>query len=258
MTTSLELAQKSETDAGERFRNDTAKHELTILHDDGLYRHLRFRQPAPGMNWYWFDLITWPGCLTIRGDLGDSYTFARLPDMFEFFRGKRINPHYWSEKLDRGRNSAKEYSEALFRQLVIEHFVNVARDSGVPAGLGKAIRAEILDQDLTVESEARELLEAFEYGEAYTGTCGCGERVMFGEKFDADMWQLRHRCSHRPAVRHTPPFRFHDVWEWSFSDYEWQFLWACHAIVWGIRQYDAAKTPVPVPALSAAAEAVAE
>jgi hypothetical protein len=72
------------------------------------------------------------------------------------------------------------------------------------------------------------------------------------------MWQLRHRCSHRPTVRHTPPFQFHDVWEWSFSDYEWQFLWACHAINWGIRQYDAAKTPAPVPALSAAAEAVAE
>ncbi|MGE7432777.1 hypothetical protein [Kitasatospora sp. NPDC001175] len=192
-----------------RFARDTAQHEMTVLHTNGLYRHLRFKNPTNFA--YWFDLITWPGCLTIRGDLGDSYTFSRLPDMFEFFRGKQINAHYWAEKLDTGRNSAKEYSEDLFRQLVTEHVAGAIRHSDAPRGIGKAVRAEILDQDLTVEAEARDLLEDFRY----------------------------------------QGFEFHDIWEWSFSDYTRQFLWACHAIQWGIAQYDAR------PASSSEAAAVA-
>ncbi|KFK87785.1 hypothetical protein IX27_17945 [Streptomyces sp. JS01] len=30
-------------------------------------------------------------------------------------------------------------------------------------------------------------------------------------------------------------------WELSFQDFSWEFLFACHAVIWGIRQYDAAK-----------------
>jgi hypothetical protein len=191
----------STDDTAERFKRDTAAHKLTILHDDGLYRHLRFRRPDRGE--YWFDLITWPGCLTVRGDFGDSYTFARLTDMFEFFRGKGgINADYWSEKLDSGRASAKEYSEALFRQLVVEHVAEAIRYSDAPRGIGKAVQSDILGSfDLHDEAMARQTLDEFEF----------------------------------------KGFRFDDTWEWSFQDFEWSFLWACHAIVWGIRQYDAAK-----------------
>ena len=46
----------------------TDKHELHVLHSDGLYRHLRFQAPGTGM-WHW-DLVTWPGSLAIRGDIG--------------------------------------------------------------------------------------------------------------------------------------------------------------------------------------------
>ena len=190
-------------DIAERFKRDTANHQMTVLHDDGLYRHLRFSTLAKGYSEYWFDLITWPGCLAVRGDYGDGYTFSRLRDMFEFFRGTGINPHYWSEKLDGGRRSAKEYSEDAFRQVVCELFVNAVRYDDAPRGLGKAVRAEILDQDLSDEREARDLLESFEY----------------------------------------KGFEFGETWEFSFQDFESQFLWACHAIVWGIAQYDAARIP---------------
>src|SRR3954466_1726422 len=80
-------------------RTPTRPHEVTVLHDDGLYRHLRFRSPDHSA--YWFDLITVPGCLIFRGD-GDSFVFSRTEDMFGFFRSSRegsINPTYWSEKL---------------------------------------------------------------------------------------------------------------------------------------------------------------
>ncbi len=191
-------------DVAERFRRDTAEHEMTVLHDDGLYRHLRFAKPQPHGIWYWFDLITWPGVLQVRGDIGESYTFSHLSDMFEFFRSRsgEINAHYWSywsEKLDGGRTSAKEYSEEAFRQRVTEAFVDAVRWGETPRGLGKAVREEILNSEfLAVEGEARAVLEAFEF----------------------------------------KGFEFSDVWEWNFHDYDWRFLWACHAIVWGIGQYD--------------------
>lgn len=183
-----------------RFAADTRGHTMTVLLDDGLYRHVRFSSNSRGYGEYWFDLITWPGCLTIRGDYGDAYTFSREPDMFPFFRSRRggINAHYWAQKLDRGTDSVKTYSEDLFRQLVVEHFVESVQYSDAPRGLGKEIRAEILNQDLTDEREARDLLESFEY----------------------------------------EGFEFHDVWEWSFGDWDRSFLWACHAIVWGIGRYD--------------------
>lgn len=45
-------------------------------------------------------------------------------------------------------------------------------------------------------------------------------------------------------------FRFYDAWEWRFREFTDRFLWCCHAIVWGIGQYDAVK------AVEARAEAV--
>ncbi|MEW1630765.1 hypothetical protein AB0387_25825 [Streptomyces sp. NPDC089173] len=181
------------------FARDIAGHELTVLHNDGVYRHVRFMNPRNSE--FWFDLITWPGCLTIRGDYGDAHTFSRERDMFPFFRSGRrwgINPHYWSEKLDGGRQSVQEYSEALLRQIVVERFVEDARWGGVPAGAGKALRTWVLDEDLSDERQARNVLEDF----AHKG------------------------------------YEFKDVWEWSFLDYNSRFLWACHGILAGIARYD--------------------
>jgi len=94
----------------------TAEHELRILHRDGLYRHLRFQKPGTGM-WHW-DLITWPGSLAIRGDIGEGYIFTREHDMLGFFdHGQpdgHINPGYWAEKLDRGCRSVQEFSAKKF------------------------------------------------------------------------------------------------------------------------------------------------
>lgn len=193
---STQPTDSPEATAASRFTRNTADHQMTVLHDDGLYRHLRFMNPKSSE--YWFDLVTWPGRLAICGDIGEDYVFSRLPDMFEFFRGDGINPHYWAEKLGGGRHSVQEYSESLLRQLVVEHFVGDAQWNGVPPGTGKALRTWVLNEDLSDEDHARSVLEDF----AYQG------------------------------------YAFRDVWEWNFHDYEPSFLWACHAIVWGIGQYD--------------------
>lgn len=183
-------------------------HEMTILHDDGLYRHLRFRSPDHGT--YWFELTTVPGALIFRGD-GESFVFARVRDMFEFFRSSRegsINPTYWSEKLTSDRDAAFKYDEESFRAQVWEHVRNYGSEY---RGLAKAVQAWFFDgwddYNFHHESEARAGLDAFSY---------------------------------TPEDSTLKPFEFTNTWAWDFKGYDWWFLWACQAIVWGIRQYDAA------------------
>lgn len=225
-----------------RFARDTAGHQMAVLHDDGLYRHLRFRTPQFG-SILGFDLITWPGCLTIRGDIGEAYTFNRHPDMFEFFRGKRINPQYWSEKLDGDRARVMKYEQEIFEARVKEYVAEAIRDGWAPRGIGKAVREEILDSEyLADEHEARKLLEEFQFGDRLVAECSCTKTADV-ESYSAGIhWEMRHKRessgTHTTRTRTVDGFRFSDVWEWSFNDYDWMFLWVCHAIIWGIRRYD--------------------
>ena len=48
----------------ERFLKNAAAHQMEVLRDDGVNRHLRFRNPESSA--YWFDIITWPGTLCIE------------------------------------------------------------------------------------------------------------------------------------------------------------------------------------------------
>lgn len=196
---------QAEKDAAERFKNDTANHEMNVLHDDGLYRHLRFKAPEHGF--YWFDIVTWPGSLAIRGDM-DGYMFTRLTDMFEFFRGKGINPGYWAEKLEGGRDSAMSYDQDSFERQVKQYVAEAIREGDAPRGIGAEVTRDIFEWgDITHEAGARKELVDFKFGD----------------------------------------WTFGETWEWNFRSYDWSFLWICHAIVWGIDQYDAAKaTPKQV------------
>ena len=232
-------------DVYERFQRETAKHEMTVLHDDGLYRHLRFKEPQ--RSFYWFDLITAPGVLIFRGD-GESFVFSRTEDMFEFFRGPvgRINPHYWSGKLTSDRDSVRKYDQDLFEQIVREHVAEAILDRSAPRGISRAIKDMLENGDITWEGGARRALENFEY-RLYEASCTCGASATFTDDLDASEWSYRHgretdsAVRHRTSVKPGDAFRFEDTWEWSFRDYDWWFLWALHAIVWGIAQYAAAK-----------------
>jgi hypothetical protein len=183
------------------FGRHTAGHQMTVLHEDGLYRHLRFANPQYG-GIYSFDLITWPGCLTIRGDIKEAYTFVRLPDMFEFFRAGRrwgINPGYWSEKLDSDRDGVMVYDQDSFERQVKAHVVKAIREGDAPRGIGAEVTQEIFEWgDITHEAGARKELENFRFED----------------------------------------WTFGDTWEWNFRDWDPGFLRACHAIVWGVGLYD--------------------
>ena len=186
------LADTPEAAARERFVHDTSTHELSVLRDEGEYRHLRFKAPDHGF--YYFDLVTWPGHLVICGDAGD-YHFSRTRDMFEFFepRGSRggfddveygINAHYWGEKLQgarAGRESAMSYSRDALRAHVIEwfesatgpidpaafdsedYFTDLDLSTSQRFDLSRALESEILNGEGDYESAAHERLRDFEW-----------------------------------------------------------------------------------------------
>lgn len=186
-----------------RFARETDGHEMTVLHEDGLYRHLVFADPVPNFNR--FDLITWPHGLLIRAD-GPTFAFALWPteDLFDMFRGSSaggINPGHWQEKVTAGQVSS--WSEEMFRTWLLGEAAGY--EANYP-GLVEAVGKQVLysDEHSTEYRETAQFaLSQFRHGEFRLG--------------------------------------FPDRWEESFEDYSWEFLWACHAIRWGIAQYDAAK-----------------
>ena len=90
------MTDEREERSAQMFQRDTADHRITILHDDGLYRHVRFQQPGTWI--YGCDIVTWPGHLSISGDMG-AFTFARVADMFAFMGADRPNLSYWAQKV---------------------------------------------------------------------------------------------------------------------------------------------------------------
>ena len=116
----------------ERFQETISEHQLTVIHDDGLHRHLRCARPQSSDRHFF--ITTWPGYLCISGDMG-CYVFQRIEDMFEFFRNDDlgINPPYWAEKLQAGPHAApdsisREWMPEKFRSEIKEWFDDATED----------------------------------------------------------------------------------------------------------------------------------
>lgn len=203
------------------FDENTSEHVMTVLHDEGLYRHLRFAQPGTGI--FHFDIITWPGHLTISGDMGDGWSFGRIEDMFNFFRAgrepHRINPSYWWQKMPHQlRDAAKKYSAEEFRSIVKERAAEMREELSPTqrASFTAVFNREVL-RFADEEHEAREALDVFEYE--------------IGEDED------------NPART----LRFADNWDYDYQDWDFHFLWALFAIVHGIELYRAWKQAPAAP-----------
>lgn len=193
----------------EQFLKDVASHKMAILHNDGLYRHLKFKGRL-GWN-QWFEIITWPGKLTLSGDMG-TWTFARLEDMFIFFRGDRINAHYWEEKLEAldRHGKPRQFSAEVFRVQVIERLEGYELSPEI-----KGLVVEQLDGDVFCHEDEHEALSAlFEFNE-------------YGVQFDSG---------------EAPDGKA----------YSFRFIWCLWAIVWGIQQFDAATDSVALAMAAAA------
>lgn len=212
------------------FLKEVATHQMHILHEDGVYRHIRFKRPGTGC--MHFDLITYPGYLVYSGDMG-CYVFCRLEDMFQFFRtdrrhqdgtGLKINRRYWSEKLqavdgNRRAAGAKEFSPAKFRAAVWHDFLNWIRWRGQT--FSKEQRRDLWEQ-IKEEVLSHEDDEHAAYNAAN---------------------DFRWRADGRPWFENNarPQFEFVDFWDHDLTDYTHHFTWCCYALAWGIEQYDNAK-----------------
>ena len=207
------MKKHKKPDALERFTKETASHKMQVLLDSGTYRHLIFRSDKD--SWCnWFEIVTWPGSLIINGDMG-SYSFSRIEDMFGFFRNSKdeelkINPSYWEEKIqaqDR-RTPAKRFDIDYYRENVLDSLNGYWLD-----GEGGERREQITAalQDVFHGSDDMQPHEIYEAV----------------REFEHDGFSLS------------------DPWEISSETYTFHYLWCLYAIVWGIRQYDAAKQIEP-------------
>lgn len=265
MTADREHNATPEEQIAQRFACDTASHGMTVLRDDGLYRHLHFVHVDPdtgkrgSIAYPWFDLITVPGALIFRGD-GSSFVFSRTQDMLAFFRGSahrgQPNYGYWAQKLTSDDSNAMRYNQDLMAARVgelVEEFISSlpaaeeepAQESA-PSGLAPLGPGEKLRDFVPVLETPRHASEVSdrlrvevqeEVLDALSGDYSLDLNTLSGFRF---------HIKPNPSYKDAPDFEFNDPWELGVKEFDWWFLWACQAIVWGIRQYDASLPVVHV------------
>jgi hypothetical protein len=193
------------------FKKATAEHKMTVVRDDGVYRHLVFQKP--GTNVYRYNITTFPGHLVITGDMG-TFVFNRLEDMFEFFRAKPadherskglyVNFSYWAEKCDaadRRTGGLMEFSPAKFAAAVKEHFDNATEQGYIEQKNKDAIWAEIVRDVLSCDGDEADAFRAANDFESHG-------------------------------------FYFQDFHEARVEEYTHHFQWCCYAIAHAGRTYD--------------------
>jgi hypothetical protein len=123
--------------------------------------------------------------------------------MFEFFESDHggINPQYWAEKLQGpGHDMARSYS----------HEALVAR----------------------VHEWAREVCEWGDFEDVYPSLLiGAIDREIL------DSGTTHEQDGHERLRLLEDELGWRDTWEWDLREFDFQFLWCCWAIAWGIRQY---------------------
>lgn len=267
------------TKAYERFLASAGSHQLTRVHlDQGNHRHISFRsvdEDGQRSGFYWYELVTWPGNLVFRGDMG-TFVFNRVDDMFKFFRTPACwdlpfpapNLHYWSEKLvgpTDGRASVQEYQQELLmaevweqvEEFIDEHKVDLDNPDEIRQHIGVVVGGDTVvppleygrkgqDFEPYALSPARSRLIATgepEWAERLRGEVRDDIEIQLCGDRGADLAVLNDFTfyineSDRYAPRKRPDFQFHDAYENESTDYQWQFVWACFAIMQGIRLYD--------------------
>jgi hypothetical protein len=191
----------------ERFLQLVREHQLTIIREDGLYRHLRVGKPGTSCeSWH---IHTWPGYLAMVGDMGD-WVFQRTDDMLCFFRHKgdgiQVNPVYWAEKLQAQEHGGwEEFDIDYFHDRIktqATDYCHCETWDEVPEE-----RKKSLSQILTAEDE--------------------WDAVAAMRNFDADWMDLV------------------DFWEDNCNTVRDHFLFACYAIAWTVKLYDKVATQLP-------------
>jgi hypothetical protein len=230
------------------FASEFAAATLKTQREDGLFRHIEFAAPK-SMNR--LVLVTWPYNLLVAGSHG-SFHFERFgpdtEDMFDWLRGTRVNPSSWASKLVNGADTVREYDRSRMEAQIKERVAEAVKDGWAPEGLEAAVREEILGSHLLdTRDTAFQLVSEFQHGVTYRAKCECGaeaERDSYGA---ALMWRsIAHNKGdgHSVDVNQASGFDFDDLTEWDVDKLGYHYVYQCHAVVWGIGQYDAARKAV--------------
>ena len=189
----------------EKFLDDVKHHELTIHQNNGVYRHLTFATPND-CNQH-FNITTFPDHLVITGDMG-TLVFSRLHDMFNFFRSDdlRINPDYWSEKI---QSTTHEAQIASYSKFDLEQAKKNAQED---------LNTYLGDNDDLSEEDRASLLEDFEL------------EILRSE----DEYEIVEAISNF----NFKDFEFDEFRMDGFRVYTNSYIWLCYAIVWGIKKFD--------------------
>lgn len=193
----------------------TAGHELSIVRDDGLYRHMRWAHPESHM--YEVELVTWPGGMAVRGDIHDGYVFhlnvpGEQPDILAHFRGEP-DPATWASMLTVPRECVTWYSAEILRRHIEGAVEDAIELDEEPEELREAVEEGLLTALTGNEDEQNTRWDAAEHEEA--------DRTLL------DQFEYEGFC-------------FEDTYEWDLQDWSPWYMWACHAIRAIIRAYDEA------------------
>lgn len=202
-----------------RFQKDVAAHEMQVVRNDGINRHLRFKKPGTGC--MYFDIVTWSGILVITGDMGTS-VFTRIEDMFQFFRPGRdehrdgegklfINPGYWAEKCIANDGPKEEFSTDRWAKVIKERFDQYFQSHGELSPADELEKAELWEK---VQGDVIDGVED-QSSAFHAADCFDPENVTFGS------------------------LRFDEMWDYTLTDYRWHFIWRLYAIAYAIQQFDA-------------------
>lgn len=146
----------------------------------------------------WFTLTTWPNYLTISGDMG-TYVFHRSDDLFPLFR--------WGDRQAINPQYWEGKCEAADKYSKIKTFSS--------RRFRHAVYQAVKDESRSVRRAAYDDL-------FWLADLGEYEALEAVRNFDHDDFQ----------------FDLYDFGEESISEFTYHYIWCCHAIVWGINQYD--------------------
>lgn len=240
---------------GARFAKDTASHKMTVKHEDGMYRHLRFEAPGRG-SFGAFELITWPYNLVVKTGWTFHFDIDATPDMFDLFRKTaltgQINPSYWSEKVRAGRDEIEGYDPELLKGEVASSLAQWMRDDlddriakqaqrfgytlkevGATHDIRRELASQVRPQWMIANRQLREAVEGHFFS----------DMADYNIEYESEGHRALHDFSFRPEGDESEyPYYFADWHEWRLKDYTPGFLHSCYAIRYGIDVWDATRS----------------
>ena len=183
------------------FLDDVKNHTMKVIKDDFPYCHLEFSNR--GSSIYKFSIITAPGTILVKGDMGD-YVFTTKNENpfvpFDLDLFDSIDYEHYQEKLllCEGREGSREYCPKLYREAVKKLAIGYANNSIKDPEERKEFYLNAMD-DLVLSRNCFEIEDTIK-----------------------DAWDYGY----------MDDLPFDSIYGMDLMDLKYHFVWCCNAIVW--------------------------